>query len=45
VKCYILCIVLYGAENWTFREVNQEYLESLKSVTGEGSRRSGGPIV
>jgi len=25
--CYILSIVLYGAENWTLQKVDQKYLE------------------
>jgi len=28
VKCYIRNITLYGAESWTFRKVDQKYLES-----------------
>jgi hypothetical protein len=27
--CYILGIVLYGAETWTLHEVDQNYLESF----------------
>ena len=27
VKCYIWSIALYGAETWTLRKVDQEYLE------------------
>jgi hypothetical protein len=30
VKRYILNIVMCGAETWTFRKVNQKYLESFK---------------
>jgi hypothetical protein len=30
VKCYILSIALYGAETWTFRKVDQKYLESFE---------------
>ena len=30
VKCYIWSIPLYGAENWTFREVYQKHLESFE---------------
>jgi len=30
VKCYILSIVLYGAETWTLRKVDQKYLESFE---------------
>jgi len=28
VKCYILSIALYDAETWTFRKVDEKYLES-----------------
>jgi hypothetical protein len=30
VKCYIWSIVLYGAETWTLRAVDQKHLRSLK---------------
>jgi len=30
VKCYIWSIVLYGAETWTLRTVDQKHLESFK---------------
>jgi hypothetical protein len=30
VKCYIWSIALYGAETWTFRKVDQKYLESFE---------------
>jgi hypothetical protein len=30
VKCYIWSIVLYGAETWTLRAVDQKNLESLE---------------
>jgi hypothetical protein len=30
VKCYIWSIALYGAETWTLRKVEQEYLESFE---------------
>jgi hypothetical protein len=30
VKCYIWSIVLYGAEKWTLRKVDQNYLESFE---------------
>jgi hypothetical protein len=30
VKCYIWIIALYGAETWTFRKVEQKYLESFE---------------
>jgi len=26
-KCYIWSITLYGAENWTLKNVDQKYLE------------------
>jgi hypothetical protein len=29
VKCYIWSIVLYGAETWTLRAVDQKHLESF----------------
>jgi len=29
-KCYIWNIVLYGAESWTLREVEQKYMESFE---------------
>jgi len=45
VKCYIWSIVLYGAETWTLRAVDQKHLESLKCGAGEGWRRSGGAIM
>jgi len=32
VKCYIWSIALYGAEIWTFREVDQKYLESSEML-------------
>jgi hypothetical protein len=38
VKCYIWSIVLYGAETWTLRKVDQRYLEILKCGAGEGWR-------
>ena len=28
VKCYIWSVALFGAETWTFRKVDQKYLES-----------------
>jgi hypothetical protein len=28
--CYIWSIALYGAESWTFRKVDQKYLESFE---------------
>jgi hypothetical protein len=30
VKCYILSVALYGAQGWTFRKVDQKYLESFE---------------
>jgi hypothetical protein len=30
VKCYIRSIALYRAETWTFRKVDQKYLESFE---------------
>jgi hypothetical protein len=30
VKCYIWSVVLYGAETWTLRKVDQKYLESFE---------------
>jgi len=30
VKCYIWSIVLYGAETWTLRAVDQKHLESFE---------------
>jgi hypothetical protein len=30
VKCYIWSIALYGAETWTFRRLDQKYLESFE---------------
>jgi hypothetical protein len=30
VKCYTCVVTFYGAENWTLREVDLKYLESLK---------------
>jgi hypothetical protein len=41
VKCYILITVLYGAETWALRKVDQKV---LKRGAGEGWR-SVGPIV
>ena len=38
-----LDIVLYGAETWAFRKVDQKYLESSKYGAGEGRKRSDGP--
>jgi hypothetical protein len=30
VKCHILSIVLYGAETWTLRKVDQKYRQSFE---------------
>jgi len=30
VKCYIRSLAVYGAENWTLREVDQKYLGSFE---------------
>jgi hypothetical protein len=30
VKCYVWSIVLYGAETWTLRAVDQRHLESFE---------------
>jgi hypothetical protein len=30
VKCYILCIALYGAETWKLQTADQKYLESFE---------------
>jgi hypothetical protein len=30
VKCYIWSIALYGAETWTLRKLDQQYLESFE---------------
>jgi hypothetical protein len=30
VKCYIWSIALYGAETWTLRKVDQNYLKSFE---------------
>jgi hypothetical protein len=30
VKCYIWSIALYGAETWTFRKLDQKYMESFE---------------
>jgi hypothetical protein len=30
VKCHILSIALYGAENWALRKVDQKYLASFQ---------------
>jgi hypothetical protein len=45
VKCYFWSIALYGAETWTLRKIDQQYLESFEMCAGEEWRRSVGPIV
>ena len=30
IKCYVWSIVLYGAETWTLRAVDQKHLESFE---------------
>jgi hypothetical protein len=45
VKCYVWSIVLYGAETWTFRAVDQKHLESFKCGAGERWKRSVGLIM
>jgi len=30
VMCYIWRIALYGAESWTFKRIDQKYLESFE---------------
>jgi hypothetical protein len=43
VKYYIWSIVLYGAETWTLRSVDQKHVESFKCGAGKSWRRSVGP--
>jgi len=38
VQCYILSIVLHGAETWALWRVDQKYLEKFKCCAGEGRR-------
>jgi hypothetical protein len=38
VKYYIWTVVLYGAETWTLRKVDQKYLQSMECRTTEGWR-------
>jgi hypothetical protein len=38
VKCHILSIAFYGAEEWALRKGSQKYFESLKCAAGEGWR-------
>jgi hypothetical protein len=45
VKCYIWSIAFCGAETWTLRAVDQKHLKVLNCGTGEGWRRSVGPIM
>jgi hypothetical protein len=42
MKCYIWSMALYSAETWTFRKLDQKYLESFEIWCW---RRSVGPIV
>lgn len=44
-KCYIWSIEFYGAKTLTHRKVYQKYLGRFECGTGEGLRRSVGPIV
>jgi len=44
-KCYIWSIALYGAETWMLWAVDQKHLKILKCDTGEGWKRSVGPIM
>jgi hypothetical protein len=41
VKCGIWSRALYGAENWTLREVEQKYLESFLNVLEKNVDRLG----
>jgi len=45
MKCYIWSIPLYGAETWTLRKVDQEYLESFEMWCWRRMKRLGGPNV
>jgi hypothetical protein len=47
IKCNMWSIVLYGAQTWTLRKIDQKYLESfeMRYVAGEGWRRSVRPLV
>jgi len=46
VKCYIWSIVLYGAETWTLRAVDQKKTwKVLKCGAGDGWKRSVGLIM
>ena len=45
VKCFIRSMALYGAETWTLRAADQKHLESFEMWSGEGWRRSVGPIM
>ena len=39
VKCYIWSIALYGAETWTLRKVDQEYIESFEMWCWRGMEK------
>jgi hypothetical protein len=39
VKCYISSIALYGAETWTFRAVDEKYLESFEMWCGRRMKK------
>jgi hypothetical protein len=45
IKYYILSIVLYGAETWTLRKLNQIYVRSIEMWCWRRLRRAVGPIV
>ena len=36
MKCYFLSTALYGAETWTFGEIDQKYLQSFKILENGG---------
>jgi len=44
-KCYILSMLLYGAESWTLRDVDRNTRRVLRCGAGEGKRRLVGMIV
>jgi hypothetical protein len=46
VTCYIWSTAFYGAEKWTLRKVDKEYLENFETwCWREGCRRSVESIV
>jgi hypothetical protein len=45
VKCYIWSIALYGAQTWTFRKVDQTYLESSEMWCCRRMKEIVGPMV